>query len=86
MNTREYGDVLLIPGAVAKNDYPKFFAPLGTSTELSKYRFSDKTEVGGKVYGIAQFGTVNGFVYNKALWKRAGIADWATTPQSSCPT
>ncbi|OII69583.1 ABC transporter substrate-binding protein [Streptomyces sp. CC77] len=81
MNTREYGDVLLIPGAVAKNDYPKFFAPLGTSTELSKYRFSDKTEVGGKVYGIAQFGTVNGFVYNKALWKRAGIADWATTPQ-----
>ncbi len=22
MNTKEYGDVLLIPGAVAKNDYP----------------------------------------------------------------
>ncbi|MFJ6794909.1 ABC transporter substrate-binding protein [Streptomyces sp. NPDC091268] len=81
MNTKDYGDVLLIPGAVAKNDYPKFFAPLGTSAELSKYRFADKTEVDGKTYGIAQFGTVNGFVYNKALWARAGITRWAKTPQ-----
>ncbi|MEU7282102.1 ABC transporter substrate-binding protein [Streptomyces sp. NPDC045431] len=82
MNTKAYGDVLMIPAAVAKNDYPKFFAPLGTTAELSqKYRFSDKTDVGGKVYGIAQFGTANGFVYNKALWKKAGITEWPKTPQ-----
>ncbi|WP_055598926.1 ABC transporter substrate-binding protein [Streptomyces aureus] len=81
MNTKSYGDVLFIPGAVAKNDYPKFFAPLGTAEELSKYRFSDKTEVDGKVYGIAQFGTANGFVYNKALWKKAGVTAWPKTPQ-----
>ncbi|MFJ8648579.1 ABC transporter substrate-binding protein [Streptomyces sp. NPDC093546] len=82
MNTKAYGDVLMIPAAVAKNDYPKFFAPLGTAAELSRtYRFSDKTEVGGKVYGIAQFGTANGFVYNKALWKRAGVTRWPRTPR-----
>ncbi|OKK16026.1 sugar ABC transporter substrate-binding protein [Streptomyces sp. CB00455] len=82
MNTTAYGDVLMIPGAVAKNDYPKFFAPLGTADRLSeKYRFSDKSEVGGKVYGIAQFGTANGFVYNKAVWKKAGISAWPKTPQ-----
>ncbi|CAM5721880.1 MULTISPECIES: ABC transporter substrate-binding protein [Streptomyces] len=82
MNTDDYGDVLMIPAAVAKNDYPKFFAPLGTTAELStRYRFSDKTDVGGKVYGIAQFGTANGFVYNKAVWKKAGITTWPTTPQ-----
>ncbi|MFH9740804.1 ABC transporter substrate-binding protein [Streptomyces roseolus] len=81
MNTQEYGDVLLIPGAVAKNDYPKFFAPLGTTEELSKYRFSDKAEVDGKVYGIAQFGTANGFVYNKKLWKQAGVTEWPKTPE-----
>ncbi|GGP99820.1 ABC transporter substrate-binding protein [Streptomyces roseolilacinus] len=82
MNTEDYGDVLMIPGAVAKNDYPKFFAPLGTSEELgAKYRFSDKTDVGGKVYGIAQFGTANGFLYNKAVWRKAGVTDWPTTPQ-----
>ncbi|MFG3497703.1 ABC transporter substrate-binding protein [Streptomyces sp. NPDC047928] len=82
MNTENYGDVLMIPGAVAKNDYPKFFAPLGPTEELSgKYRFSDKTDVGGKVYGVAQFGTVNGFVYNKAVWKKAGVDAWPTTPE-----
>jgi ABC-type glycerol-3-phosphate transport system substrate-binding protein len=82
MNTDDYGDVLMIPAAVAKNDYPKFFAPLGSAEELgSKYRFSDKTAVGGKVYGIAQFGTANGFVYNKAVWRKAGVTDWPTTPQ-----
>ncbi|WP_405851327.1 ABC transporter substrate-binding protein [Streptomyces sp. NBC_00090] len=82
MNAKSYGDVLLIPGAVAKNDYPKFFAPLGATADLSsKYRFSDKAEVDGKVYGIAQFGTANGFVYNKALWKKAGITAWPKAPQ-----
>ncbi|MFF5251358.1 ABC transporter substrate-binding protein [Streptomyces leeuwenhoekii] len=82
MNTDDYGDVLMIPAAVAKNDYPKFFAPLGSAGELGgKYRFSDKAEVAGKVYGISTFGTANGFVYNKAVWKKAGITDWPTTPQ-----
>ncbi|MEU3861505.1 ABC transporter substrate-binding protein [Streptomyces sp. NPDC028722] len=82
MNTEDYGDVLMIPAAVAKDDYPKFFAPLGTTADLSaRYRFSDKTDVGGKVYGIAQFGTANGFLYNKAVWKKAGITKWPATPQ-----
>ncbi|MEV5321326.1 ABC transporter substrate-binding protein [Streptomyces sp. NPDC052687] len=82
MNTDDYGDVLMIPAAVAKNDYPKFFAPLGTTGELGdKYRFSDKAEVGGKVYGISTFGTANGFLYNKAVWRKAGITDWPTSPR-----
>jgi ABC-type glycerol-3-phosphate transport system substrate-binding protein len=82
MNTKDYGDVLMIPGAVAKNDYPKFFASLGSSDYFKgKYRFTDKTEVNGKVYGIAQFGTANGFVYNKAVWEKAGVTDWPTSPE-----
>ncbi|MFF7370728.1 ABC transporter substrate-binding protein [Streptomyces tricolor] len=82
MNTDDYGDVLMIPAAVAKNDYPKFFAPLGSAGELGgRYRFSDKAEVGGKVYGISTFGTANGFLYNKAVWKKAGITAWPATPE-----
>ncbi|WP_030667563.1 ABC transporter substrate-binding protein [Streptomyces rimosus] len=82
MNTENYGDVLLIPSVIAKGDYPKFFAPLGATGEMAKkYRFTDKTDVGGKTYGIANFGTAGGFVYNKALWKKAGIGDWPTTPE-----
>ncbi|MEV7192149.1 ABC transporter substrate-binding protein [Streptomyces sp. NPDC093510] len=81
MNTENYGDVLSIPAVISKGDYPKFFAPLGdTRTMERKYRFTDKTDVKGKTYGIANFGTANGFVYNKALWKKAGITEWPTTP------
>lgn len=82
MNTKDYGDVLMIPASVSKNDYPTFFAPLGTSIKMAdKYRFSDKSAVKDKVYGIAQFGTANGFVYNKALWKKAGVTAWPTTSE-----
>ncbi|MFI1675684.1 ABC transporter substrate-binding protein [Streptomyces sp. NPDC020607] len=81
MNTDNYGDVLLIPSVIAKGDYPKFFAPLGDTEDMAKtYRFTGKTDVRGKTYGIANFGSVNGLVYNKAVWKKAGITDWPTTP------
>ncbi|MFC8676981.1 ABC transporter substrate-binding protein [Streptomyces griseorubiginosus] len=82
MNTKNYGDVLMIPNAIAKKDYPSFFASLGTTAELSeKYRFTGNTTVGGKVYGLATVGNANGFVYNKAVWEKAGITAWPTTPQ-----
>ncbi|NGO79533.1 extracellular solute-binding protein [Streptomyces sp. YC504] len=81
MNTENYGDVLLIPSVIAKGDYPKFFAPLGDTKDMAeKYRFTGKTDVKGKTYGIANFGTVNGLVYNKKVWEQAGITDWPTTP------
>ncbi|MFF8534263.1 extracellular solute-binding protein [Streptomyces sp. NPDC015532] len=82
MNTENYGDVLMIPAAISKDDYPKFLAPLGSTTQLGKkYRFTDKTSVNGKVYGIASFGTANGFVYNEAVWKKAGVTQWPATPE-----
>ncbi len=82
MNTENYGDVLMIPNAIAKKDYPSFFASLGSTAELSeKYRFTDKTSVDGKVYGLATVGNANGFVYNKAVWQKAGVTTWPTSPQ-----
>jgi raffinose/stachyose/melibiose transport system substrate-binding protein len=80
MNSDNYGDVLMIPAAVPLTDYPKFFAPLGAASELSqKYRFIDKTTYNGQVYGIATNGNANGLVYNKAVWKQAGIEKWPTS-------
>ena len=81
MNSKNYGDVLSIPNTVTLKQYPLFFAPLGTSAQLAgQYQFTDHATVGGKVYGIANIGDANGFVYNKAVWKRAGVTDWPTTP------
>ncbi|MET9224403.1 ABC transporter substrate-binding protein [Lentzea sp. NPDC003310] len=81
MSGEDYGDVVLIPGSVDSNQYPQFFAPLGTSDELAaKYDFTDRATVDGKVYGLANIGTAGGFVYNKAVWRQAGVTDWPKTP------
>ncbi|MER5179362.1 extracellular solute-binding protein [Streptomyces sp. NPDC002896] len=81
MNTDNYGDVLMIPAVIKKNDYPKFFASLGSQAERSKkYHFTDFTTVDGKVYGQSPNGVVPGFVYNKRVWEKAGVTDWPTTP------
>ncbi|MER5445101.1 ABC transporter substrate-binding protein [Streptomyces sp. NPDC002766] len=81
MNTENYGDVLMIPGVVKKSDYPRFFASLGTRAERgNKYRFTDFTTVDGKVYGQSPIGVTPGFVYNKKVWRAAGVTKWPTTP------
>ena len=81
MNTENYGDVLMIPAVIKKNDYPKFFASLGSQAERArKYRFTGFTTVGGKVYGQSPIGVTPGFVYNKKVWSRAGVTTWPTTP------
>ncbi|WP_221349313.1 extracellular solute-binding protein [Streptomyces beigongshangae] len=81
MNTENYGDVLMIPTVVGKDDYPKFFASLGTETERAKkYLFTDFTTVDGKVYGQSPMGALPGFLYNRRIWKEAGITDWPATP------
>ncbi|MFE9453781.1 extracellular solute-binding protein [Streptomyces sp. NPDC006739] len=81
MNTENYGDVLLIPAVIKKSDYPRFFASLGTQSERAKkYRFTDFTTVDGKVYGQSPIGVTPGFVYNKRVWKQAGVTRWPTTP------
>ncbi|MEV5430305.1 ABC transporter substrate-binding protein [Streptomyces sp. NPDC052701] len=83
MNTENYGDVLMIPAVIEKKDYPKFFASLGSRAERSgKYRFTDYSTVGGKVYGQSPIGVVPGFVYNKKVWSRAGVTGWPTTPSA----
>jgi raffinose/stachyose/melibiose transport system substrate-binding protein len=81
MNTENYGDVLLIPAVIKKDDYPRFFASLGTEAERSKkYLFTDYTTVDGKVYGQSPIGVIPGFLYNKKVWEEAGVTQWPTSP------
>ncbi len=73
--------MLLIPAVIAKGDYPKFFASLGSTAEITgKYLYTSKGTVSDKVYGIPGFASANGFVYNKDVWSQAGITTWPTTP------
>lgn len=83
MQTTEYGDVLMIPDAVPSSAFSKYFEPFGTVEELS-----DKYQEGylyskwydGQVYGLAYMCTVQGIVYNKAVFEKAGITTLPKTP------
>ncbi|MFB9319138.1 ABC transporter substrate-binding protein [Cryptosporangium minutisporangium] len=82
MNSPDYGDVLLIPNSVTADQLPSFFEPLGTVDELEeKYRFVASEQTYQKqVYGIAIVGNAQGFVYNKRIWREAGITEPPKTP------
>ncbi len=74
MNTDDYGDVLNIPTGVAASDLSSFFDPLGTTEDMGKkYRFVNEQASDGNVYGLATFGNANGIVYNKKVFRDAGI-------------
>jgi ABC-type glycerol-3-phosphate transport system substrate-binding protein len=81
LNTKNYGDVLLIPNSVTRKQLPQFFEPLGSVTDLKKtYRFVDEQSYEGKGYGIAITGNAQGLVYNKKVWQAAGITSFPKTP------
>ncbi|MCX7773138.1 MAG: extracellular solute-binding protein, partial [Clostridia bacterium] len=73
MGTADYGDVLLAPN-MDPATYADFFLPLGDKETLSQqYRFMNKCEYKGTVYGLPVFGAANGIVYNKRIFQEAGI-------------
>lgn len=83
MQTTEYGDVLMIPDAVPKSEYGKYFESFGTVEELSdKYRegYLYSKYYDGQVYGLAYMCTVQGIVYNKAVFTQAGVTELPKTP------
>ncbi len=84
MQTEEYGDVLMLPNAVPNNELGKYFEPFGTVEELSgKYRegYLYSKWFDNQVYGLAYMCTVNGVVYNKAVFEAAGITELPKSPE-----
>ncbi|TCL82016.1 MULTISPECIES: ABC transporter substrate-binding protein [unclassified Rathayibacter] len=77
LNSKDYGDVLLIPSSnVTKDDYANYFEPLGSTDELSeKYRFTNEGSFDGTAYGISTFGSAMGYVFNRDVWSAAGVTD-----------
>lgn len=83
LNSRDYGDVLLIPASnVSPNQFADFFEPLGTAEELSEtYRYVNSGTFDGTVYGLATFGSAMGYVFNRDVWTEAGITTPPTTEE-----
>jgi raffinose/stachyose/melibiose transport system substrate-binding protein len=81
MNSKDYGDVLLIPTAIPISDIPSFFEPLGSLTDMQKkYSGVEERAVNGKVYGIPMVINYSGVLYNKKVFKDAGVTTLPKTP------
>lgn len=83
MTSNEYGDVLMIPNTLPISERPNYFESLGSEKDLAnKYYGLDGVgdEFGGKIYGIPSDMNVSGMVYNKKVFKDAGITELPKTP------
>lgn len=83
MNSKEYGDALLIPNDVPVQELSNYFEPLGTVDELSKtYLHVDEDAYENKVYGIPIVVNAQGVVYNKKVFEEAGVKEVPTSPEA----
>lgn len=79
--TGDWGDLCFIPTGVNKNELGEYFTPLGDFETLDGiYNYVQDKTYDGTVYGIANGGTASGVVYNKRIWKEAGIEELPATP------
>ena len=79
--TGDWGDICYIPTSVAKSEmseYFFFFLDFATLNEI--YNFLADKNYGGIQYGIPNGGTAGGVIYNKRIWKEAGIEKLPATP------
>lgn len=77
----DYPDVLFIPGSISSDQYADYFEPLGTRDELEKkYNYLQGSKnIKDVIYGIPSSAYVNGLIYNKEVFEKAGITE---TPKS----
>lgn len=77
----DYSDVLFVPGSVSADKFADYFEELGTQKELDKkYNYLESSKnVKGVVYGIPSYAYLNGILYNKEVFDKAGITEQPKT-------
>ncbi len=78
LSSKEYGDVLLVPNGVTRDQLPDFFAPLDALGFKGRVHFEDYRAFQGKMYGVVSGVTAEGLVYNKQAFAKAGISKMPT--------
>lgn len=82
LTTRDWGDICMIPTTVAKSELVNLFVPFGPTAELEKtYNFLNNFSYQGTVYGMPSTGNAQGVVYNKRIYREAGITEAPKTPE-----
>ena len=76
--TGDYGDVLDTPPTVPRDELPDFFAPLDDTGLVPDFYYTSNWEVDGQHYALPFGVNVEGVVYNKEAFAKAGV----TVPQT----
>ena len=76
----DWGDIMMIP-SVDKSELSNYFISYGSLDTMKKQvKLASEKSYDGKSYGVATDGQTSGVVYNKAVFKKAGITTLPTTP------
>jgi len=81
ISTPNWGEICMTPNSVPLTELTNYFEPLGQTSVLEKtYNFADAKAFGGVTYGISSTNNVQGVLYNKAVFQRAGVNPLPKTP------
>jgi raffinose/stachyose/melibiose transport system substrate-binding protein len=81
LTTDQWGDVCMIPTTLDKAELPNKFVSFGKKDTLDKtYDFLNNFTYQDEVYGIPSTANAQGIVYNKRIFKEAGITAMPKTP------
>ena len=82
LQSDDWGDVMMVPDGIEKKDLSKYFMSYGTVDALSQqYDCINRWTYDGNVYGMPSLGNVVGIVYNKRVFKDAGVTEIPKTPE-----
>ena len=69
----DWGDIMMIP-AIDKKELKNYFVSFGDLSTMEKQiKFATNWEYEGQVYGVPSTGNAQGVLYNKKVFKQAGI-------------
>jgi ABC-type glycerol-3-phosphate transport system substrate-binding protein len=81
LSTPQWGDICMIPTTIPLTETGNYFQPLGDLNILKDtYNFADNRMYKDVVYGLSSTNNVQGIVYNRKVFKAAGITDMPKTP------
>lgn len=77
----DWGDIMMMPTNIDASELSNYFLSYGNTDVLNnEIRYTHAQEYDGNVYGIASTGNAVGIVYNKRIFKDAGVMDTPKTP------
>jgi len=81
LSTPDWGDACMIPTTVPLTELNNYFQPFGQTSVLEKtYNFADNRAFKGITYGLPSTSNVQGILYNKAVYEKAGVNPLPKTP------